>query len=329
MALAFFWLKRNKGWLKTQDKKEEFIKFIENTSLDIGGLASKLPKLPDADPKCSTLKRKRSIWERSTLEKRGILDGVIDTIQDVASAVSCAAKVATNLVDRVKDVNPPELEIDNLIEALDQLGGKLQELDDPKEPTISPSESESTPSSTSSSASCTSSSAVPICTESVAVLSSFSINGDGTITSVQSVTTTTCTTITGCDVKASTTAVTSASATVSEYPVCDGKCSACTGEIKRSNNDPFHSRRLAKRSLPAIEEDFFGVEEWNENTVLAIENGPDRQWLNWFFDNRNDVTTDDTDAKFSNPKKLLVKVASIDRAFGDSASTTSVSGLVG
>jgi hypothetical protein len=327
MALAFFWLKRNKGWLKTQEKKEEFIKFVENTSLDIDGLASKLPKLPDADPKCSTLKRKRSIWERSTLEKRGILDGVIDTIKDVASAVSCAAKVATNLVDRVKDVNPPELEIDNLIEALDQLGSKLQELDDPKEPTISPSESESTPSSTSSSASCTSSSAVPICTESVAVLSSFSINGDGTITSVQSITTTTCTTITGCDVKASTTAVTSASATASEYPVCDGKCSACTEKLKRSNNDPFHRRRLAKRSLPSIDDEFLGLEEWNENTADAIRNGPNSEELDWNFEKRQDATTDDTIAKFK--KILLAKVASIDRAFGDSASTTGVTGLVG
>lgn len=324
--MSFFWLKRNKDWLKDEQKKEDFIKYIDDLSTDVGGLAGKLPDLPDPDPKCSNSKRRRSV----TLQKRGILDGVVDTIKNVASAISCATKVVDNLVDKVKGVDPPEVEIDNLIEALDQLGTKLQELDKPDEPTNQPSGSDSTPSSTSSSASCTSSSAVPICTESVAVLSSFSVNADGTITSVQSTTTTTCTTITGCDIKASTTAVTSASATATaaEYPVCDGKCSACTAEVKRSTNDPFHRRRLlAKRMLPSLDDDeFLGIDEWNQGTIDAILTGPSEKELLWNFDGRNDVTTDETIAQRQNI--LLAKVASIDREFTES-STTYVMGLVG
>jgi hypothetical protein len=200
LAFLLFALRNRRSLLWTE-RKDAYIKNVDETHNDLVGLLSKIPNPPKANPACSKSKRKRDILEGThSLYPRGLLDSVIDSLKNVVDTISCAVNVASNLANEVKLPEPPSFEIENLTEALEQLGNKLEEQkdDDPNEtdnPTRSSNKPKPTGSSSFSSSACSASIASSCSASCVA----------GTTSSC----TTVCATSTGCSVANTVTATTS------------------------------------------------------------------------------------------------------------------------
>lgn len=192
LALLLFAL-RNRRSLIWTNRKDEFVENVKDTSNDLVGFLSKIPNPPQPDPACSNSKKKRDFaYSANNLYRRGILDGVIDTLKDVTQSIACAAKVASNLAVKVNLPDPPPNEIENLTDALEKLGKKIEEQEN------DPSKTSDTPSSTQSSSSTSSCSA-----------SAASSCGTSCVAGSTSSCTTTCTTFTGCSVTNTASATTS------------------------------------------------------------------------------------------------------------------------
>ncbi|KAF2269099.1 hypothetical protein CC78DRAFT_612571 [Lojkania enalia] len=255
--------------------------------------------------------------------RRGFLSGIVDTLNDIASVISCATKVVENLVDNVKKIDPPFDVVESLTDGLEDLGKQLEKLKKENSPSASVSSPEPTSassasqSSSSSSSTCTSGSAVPICTETVSLATTFSIDGTNTVTSVKSVTATACTTVTGCNIKPSTAYTTTASASsTATASVCEAGCRACQGPSKRELRAlvPLEPRSLWKRKIFNVKED---GKRWNDDNYQRyfmgeLQNGPNVKELDW-------------GGLFGAGKEVVA----ITRELGETAHTTYVAGLVG
>jgi hypothetical protein len=217
----FFALKNNRKWLTDPKLKSQYIENVMEVKDQTLALFNKLDvNIPEPD--CSITKRKREenrISERqlrnflqgASLQDRSILSGVANLIgsavHDVAKLISCAVNVVDNLVDSV-NIDTPN--VDLIQDLTDSLAAVGEALDDPgDEPTktnptsteaskTTSTETSSTSSSSSSSSFCSMSTAIPICTQTVIVSTSY-LSGRSTFT-LDSTTTTTCSTITvqGC-----------------------------------------------------------------------------------------------------------------------------------
>lgn len=210
----FFALKNNRHWMTDPKLKSQYVNNVKKVKDQTLALFNKLDLKPP-EPDCSSSKRKRGdtrmserqlrsfLRERASLQDRSIFSGVAnvikDAVHDVAKLLSCAVNVVNNLVDSV-DGNTPDIGlIQDLTDSLAAVGEAMDEEPEDEPTNTSPTSTEaSKTSSSSSSSSCSASTAIPICTQTV-ILSTSYISGRSTFT-VDSTTTTKCstTTIGGC-----------------------------------------------------------------------------------------------------------------------------------
>ncbi|KAL9622404.1 MAG: hypothetical protein Q9160_003248 [Pyrenula sp. 1 TL-2023] len=263
--LVVLW--RDRDLIKDNNRKQEYVDNVEKVRDDVTGLFNDLSdKGPSPPSECGKTVARRSLHGR-VLARRSPLSGILSTLDSVAKLLSCAAKVVQNLDDKVKIPEPPISEIETLTDMLNDLGNALDNTG--QQPSNSPSNSasstqisQSSESQSSSSSSC-SSSAVPVCTQTVSLSTLFSADGSSTTSSVQSITASLCSTITGCDVRPSTATTTSATASTTSTDgfVCDVGCAgtACSTPqpTKRSVVDPIIAQKIARsnkqRSLDPLD----------------------------------------------------------------------------
>ncbi|MCJ1444183.1 MAG: hypothetical protein MMC23_004684 [Stictis urceolatum] len=200
----------------------------------------------------SERKLRQALSKRRTLgqlAERSIIGGIASLVGDAAKLLSCAEDLVNNLVTEVEKPDPEISIIENLADTLNEVGKDMQEGD--QDPTKS--QPASTQGTTTSSGSCTASSAVPQCTETV-TLSTSIFSGQSVSSSVQTITATVCTTVTACDVHATTAITTVSIATATGGYVCDvGSCgAACTAAAKVRRYEPVdivERSVIGKRSL--------------------------------------------------------------------------------
>ncbi|KAL8722596.1 MAG: hypothetical protein Q9225_000952 [Loekoesia sp. 1 TL-2023] len=130
----FLALHSNREWIRDPMHKQEYIDDVKRTRDDTFALFNNLDVKPPAPPECSNTKTKRDLTlERRrhlTLSRRSLLSGVLNTLKDVASLISCATQVVDSLVDSVKAPDPPIPDIENLTDDLKDIADKLQEDED-------------------------------------------------------------------------------------------------------------------------------------------------------------------------------------------------------
>ncbi|KKA18785.1 Uncharacterized protein T310_7252 [Rasamsonia emersonii CBS 393.64] len=227
----FFALYANRQYITDPERKAEYVNDVKKTQDETLALFHSLSVQPPADPACSHTKIKRSL-----------ISGLTDLIGDVSKLISCATEVVGNLVNAVEASEPSLPEIELLTDTLNDIGQDLQNAE--KNPTNSPSQSEA--SSTRASSSCTASTAVPRCTETISLSTSF-FSGATVSSTVETITTTACTTITACDASATTTTTTVSTSTSSGGIVCATDCAACSSPIpttKARRGQPLEERTL-------------------------------------------------------------------------------------
>ena len=228
---VLLWLFDNRNLIEIEDRKQEYIDNVEETFNDITGLFTNLPNKPEVPSECSGL-----------VAKRSLISGILDLLDDAAKLITCATQVVTNLVEQVKIVPPPINVVTSLTDNLKDLTDKLKELeqDQPDDPTQSEDQPTETEEPTSTATSSCTQTEVPKCTETVSLSTSFDAQGSST---VETVTSTECVTITACDAEATTETTTASTTTSAAGVVCE--VGSCTGD---SCNLPAPERR---RGLPA------------------------------------------------------------------------------
>lgn len=139
-APVLWYLWQKKSLLQDEEHKQEYIDDVKKSRDNFVALFNQFHIKPLSKPEC----------QRTSLAKRSLISGIIDTLTSAADLISCGVDVLNNLVDSVQKVEPPMSVVDLLTNTLKDIGDELEKEDD--EPTSSTSSSAS---STKSSSSCT------------------------------------------------------------------------------------------------------------------------------------------------------------------------------
>lgn len=296
-----FALWSNRDMVQDDEKKDEYIRKSEDTRDDILILWANFDIKPDIPTECG----------ETALAKRSLISGILDVLDDAAKLIGCATKVVTNLVDNVKLPVPP---IDIIITLTDTLKEISEELEKEKEKeTDQPTETDevsSTEGPTTTATSCAET-GVESCTQTVYLSTSFYKDGDVDTSTVETVTTEDCVTITQCDAQATTevTTVTTVTSTSISELICDVDCTKCNVERRwaEPTSTPQDGGGLFRR-LDNMNQAKYDTDEKKDGYVLRqISEGANK--LNW-----NTITTN---------------VVSIDGEWGENPFGLSVEGLVG
>ncbi|KAI1171346.1 hypothetical protein F4777DRAFT_64442 [Nemania sp. FL0916] len=137
--LFYLWSKRS--LIQDKQQKNEYIDNVKKSRDDILAVLDKLKEKPEPKPEC----RKKS------LTKRSLISGILGLFQGIADLISCTVAVLDNLVDAVKQIDPPIPEIELLTDTLKDLGDELDRKSDEHSTLTSSHGSSSTYSSSSSS----------------------------------------------------------------------------------------------------------------------------------------------------------------------------------
>ncbi|TVY40521.1 hypothetical protein LOCC1_G005334 [Lachnellula occidentalis] len=205
----FFALQTNRKRLTDPKLKSQYVDDIKRTKDETQALFNDLGSKTDM-PGCSATKRKgkrNALSERqlrALLRDRSIIGSVgsaiTGAVNDVSKLISCGLNVVNNLVDTVERDAPDINLVENLTDTLAEIAEDLEEEDKQQSSTERSSSSipTSKSGSSSSSSSCTSSTVIPKCTETVSFSTSL-ISGTS-VTTIGTITKTTCltTTMAGC-----------------------------------------------------------------------------------------------------------------------------------
>ncbi|KAH6679598.1 hypothetical protein B0J14DRAFT_686760 [Halenospora varia] len=168
LGRLFFALHANQQWITDAKRRSQHLNDLKKSRDEMIGLSN-------------------------ALDKRNLISSFVDIFKDVANLVPYAVQVVNNLVDAVDGSVLPIGMIEALTDTLAEIGKDLQEKEDPKT-------SLKDKSSTSNSPSCTGSTAVPICTKTVSLSTSFSLEVPTVSFAMATITKTACKTtkIVGC-----------------------------------------------------------------------------------------------------------------------------------
>lgn len=326
IAPLFLWLYSEKDLLQNPKSKQEYVDNVKRTNDEVVALFKSLDIQPDPEPECgkTALKRwavsetkvRRLIAEKHVIE-RSLVSGILDQLDSAAKLLSCATKITGNLVNIVTSTDISTDVVQNLTDSLKDVEEALQKEDD--EPTSSPTETPS--STTTSSASCTRSSTVPHCTETISLSTIFSAEGTTTTSSIKTITTIACETVTACGAIATTvtTTTSSSSTTSSSAWVCEPtSCSPCSESAtsKRAGLSSWEDgNELGRRaSFPMGD-----LADWNgeedDYFIQRVLNGDNVEALDW-----NQIDTKDP---------LSMESISLKREFDSSEQVTWVDGITG
>lgn len=226
----FFALYANRIYLQDDKTKQQYIEYVDKTKQATHNLLNSLkPPPPGPPPGCS----------QNSLRKRGLISGLASMIGDMGKLVSCAEALIDNLDNDVKLPDPPISLIDDLTNNLDEIGKLMEETQN---------ENQSSSTSSSSTSSCSDGSAVPQCTITTTLSTSYYSGSTGGST-VETITSSSCTTITTCDASATTemTTVSTSSSAPTTGITCSPGCQAC--QIGESPQRAKRSAPLDKRTL--------------------------------------------------------------------------------
>ncbi|KAK7431852.1 hypothetical protein QQZ08_001470 [Neonectria magnoliae] len=295
----------NRDNLQDEEKKEEYIKKTEETRDDILVLWNNFDIKPEIPTPCGQL----------SLKKRSLISGVLDVLDDAAKLIGCATEVITNLVDNVKLPEPPIDIIVTLTDTLKDISEKLEEEEKEQEtdkPTTT-DEISTTEEPTTTTTSCAET-GVESCTQTVHLSTSFYKDGDTDTSTVKTVTTEDCVTVTQCDAEATTevTTVTTVTSSASYEVICDVDCTKCNPERRWAQPTFTPEERRARRDIVKRLDDMnqakYDTDE-KKDVYIRRQIGEISKNLNW-----NTITTN---------------VVSIDAAWEDFPIGLSVEGLVG
>ncbi|KAH6889338.1 hypothetical protein B0T10DRAFT_513799 [Thelonectria olida] len=266
----------NRDMIKDDDeeKKKKYIEETEETRDDIVLLWTNFDIKPEVPVECG----------QTALKKRSLISGVIDLLDTAAKLIGCAEKVVNNLVDQVKLPDPP---IDVIITLTDTLKDISEELEKEDDKPTETEEISTTEEPTSTTATTCTASGVESCSQTVFLTTSFYKDGDVDTSTVQTITTEACVTVTGCDAQA-TTDVTTVTTTTSDDSgiVCDYDCTACVGSNEKRAAPTSHAS-LEERKLDDIPL-YWGTSDGDKsNYIMDMINvwEGDKEQLDWVFAN--------------------------------------------
>ncbi|KAI5457009.1 hypothetical protein BGZ63DRAFT_365966 [Mariannaea sp. PMI_226] len=327
-----FSLWNNRDMLKNDDDlKKKYIDQVEETKDDIVTLWNNFDVKPPIPGPCGQI----------SLKKRSLISGIIGLLDTAAKLIGCAEQIVDNLDKQVKLPEPDINIVETLTDTLKDISNELEKDDDkptktqsedksstgestattqPSTTTTGPTTTTEPPTTTTgptttteptTTESCTAS-GVESCSQTVYLSTSFYKDGDTDTSTVETITTVACATITACDAVATTEVTTVTTATSESYLICDYNCAACLGsKTKRAEptSQPLVERSLEGRSLTDKEE--IGNSKGDKsNYILEIVEGQHQaSELNWAF--------------------ASVDLVSIDGPFGNDDARAFVQGLTG
>ncbi|KAJ3549351.1 hypothetical protein NM208_g546 [Fusarium decemcellulare] len=303
-----FALWSNRDMIKDEEKKEEYIKKTEETRDDIVLLWTNFDVKPEIPEECG----------KTALRKRSLISGILDVLDDAAKLIGCATKVVENLVENVKLPDPPIEIIETLTDTLKEISEELEKEKEEEEEETDEVSTTDKPSSTTEEPTTTTTSCaetgVESCTQTVYLSTSFFKDGDVDTSTVETITTEDCVTITQCDAEPTTevTTVTTATSTSASDIVCDVNCSQCNPQRR-----------------------------WEQPTLTPQERR-DRRWLVKRMDNMDQEKYNTDEKKDSYVRRqtseisdrldwntVSTNVVSIDGAWEDFPFGLHVEGLIG
>ncbi|KAM0426516.1 hypothetical protein ACHAPT_008208 [Fusarium lateritium] len=305
----------NRDMIKNEEKKEEYVKKTEETRDDIVLLWTNFDVKPEIPEECG----------KTALKKRSLISGVLDLLDDAAKLIGCATKVVENLVENVKLPDPPIDVIETLTDTLKEISEKLEEEKEEEEKetdevssTDKVTSTTEEPTSTTEEPTTTTTSCVETgvesCTQTVYLSTSFFKDGDADTSTVKTVTTEDCITITQCDAEPTTevTTVTTATSTSASDIVCDVNCSQCNPQ-KRWEQPTLtpqerRDRRWLVKRMDNMDQPKYDTDE-KKDSYIRRQTGEISERLDW-----NTVSTN---------------VVSVDGAWEDFPFGLHVEGLIG
>ncbi|KAF4460878.1 hypothetical protein FALBO_12336 [Fusarium albosuccineum] len=303
-----FALWSNRDMIKDEEKKEEYIKKTEETRDDIVLLWTNFDVKPEIPEECG----------KTALRKRSLISGILDVLDDAAKLIGCATKVVENLVENVKLPDPPIEIIETLTDTLKEISEELEKEKEEEEEETDEVSTTDKPSSTTEEPTTTTTSCaetgVESCTQTVYLSTSFFKDGDVDTSTVETVTTEDCVTITQCDAEPTTefTTVTTATSTSASDIVCDVNCSQCNPQRRWEQPtltpQERRDRRWLVKRMDNMDQEKYNTDE-KKDSYVRRQTGEISDRLDW-----NTVSTN---------------VVSIDGAWEDFPFGLHVEGLIG
>lgn len=112
------WNQRN--LLNDDNTKQQYIDLVDNTKNNVENLFDNLSDQVDPPSECG----------QTSLRKRSLISGILNTLTSAASLISCAEKVVSNLANEVKIPTPDVDVVDLLTDTLSDIKTQLDKIDD-------------------------------------------------------------------------------------------------------------------------------------------------------------------------------------------------------
>lgn len=118
-----WYLWQKKSLLQDEDHKQEYIDDVKKSRDNFVALFNQFETKPPSMPEC----------QKTSLNKRSLISGIINTFKSAVDLISCGVDVLNNLVDSVEKIEPPISVVDILTDTLRDIGDELEKEND--EPT--------------------------------------------------------------------------------------------------------------------------------------------------------------------------------------------------
>lgn len=243
IAPIFWQVWNNRNLLNDDNTKQQYIDLVDNTKDNVENLVNNLSDKVNPPSECG----------QTSLKKRSLISGILNTLTSAASLVSCAESVVTNLADEVVKSTPDLDVVDLLTDTLNDIKTQLDDLDNNDDNQSQSQSDDSTTdqsSSTSSASSCTSNT-VTDCTVDLYESTTFLVSDGTTTSSVSTSSSTACHTVTACSAEPTTvtTIISTAVSSTATGFICDVQ--HCANNVcPLQTSTPSNKRRAIDDSKP-------------------------------------------------------------------------------